>query len=239
MENHHWITLHRVRFSEESSALERSFELPATAECWRFCPSQNVGPDGLPLWRSDVWCGLGVFETRDAAEKAVSDPADFLPFLADVEEGWHALTMPVTHRGEVNWRGEIEKNAAVQVADKDPSGPLAVITTAGFWSSDASEHDRIARFLDGVEQVVDFFGESEGNLRRGVFNGGFDGREGFTVSLWRDDKAMMKAAYWEGTHRRLMDESRDGSFFDRSSFTRARILSSHGSWDGDPLQSVR
>lgn len=80
-----------------------------------------------------------------------------------------------------------------------------------------------------------FYGGVEGNLRRDVFVGDFDRRDGFTVSLWRDDKAMVTAAYHKGPHRTLIDQSRDGSSFDRSSFTRTRLISTSGSWDGNPL----
>lgn len=113
-----------------------------------------------------------------------------------------------------------------------------VLTTAGFISRDAETIPRMRRFLSGVEDVLDFFGEQDGNLRRDVFNGGYDQKEGFTVFLWKDDDAMMKTAYWQGVHRTLMDESRDGSIFDRSSFTRARIVSNSGNWDGDPVLSM-
>ena len=82
---------------------------------------------------------------------------------------------------------------------------------------------------------MDFYGTLDGNLRRDVFSGGFDGGDGFTFSLWRDDAAMQQAAYEPGVHRSLMDRSRDGSLFDRSSFTRARVVASQGSWDGDNL----
>ncbi|MGE4609916.1 MAG: hypothetical protein AAED33_00665 [Paracoccaceae bacterium] len=113
-----------------------------------------------------------------------------------------------------------------------------VLTTAGYISRDAETIARIRRFMRGVEDVIDFFGQQGGNVRRDVFNGGFDQKEGFTVSLWENDESMMKSAYWQGVHRTLMDESRDGSIFDRSSFSRTRIVASCGSWDGDPLLSM-
>jgi hypothetical protein len=49
---------------------------------------------------------------------------------------------------------------------------------------------------------------------------------------------MLRAAYHSGHHRTLMDESRDGSIFDRSSFTRLRLLQTRGSWSGDPLKTA-
>src|SRR5262249_27348936 len=99
------------------------------------------------------------------------------------------------------------------------------------------QRPRIARFVKGIQDVLDFYGAYDGNLRRVSTNGGFDLRDGFTVTLWRDDKAMNQAEDGEGTHRTFIDMSRDGSLFDRSSFTRARIVRSSGSWDGDPVAS--
>lgn len=237
-ESHHWITLHRVRFPSEISARERTFGAPNLPECWRFCPSQRLGEDDMPTWNSDIWCGLGIYDSREDAEAMVSAPLEHLQFLSEATEQWHALLIPVTHRGEVNWRGNVEGGTAVRTKNDAPSGPLVVITTAGFLSREPDQIPRIARFARGVQDVIKFYNGINDNVRTDVFNGGFDQREGFTVSLWRDDKAMMKAAYWDGTHRTLMDESRNGSLFDRSSFTRARIISSNGSWDGDPVQAM-
>jgi|LGOV01.1.fsa_nt_gb hypothetical protein len=198
----------------------------------------SVGDDGLPLWDSDTWCGLAVHGSKAEAEAMFKAPEDYLPLHSTTVEHWHALAIPVTHRGSLNWHGEVETNSAIRTADEDPKGPLMVLTTAGYISRDAETIPRIRRFMRGVEDVIDFFGEQDANVRRDVFNGGFDQKEGFTISLWKNDEAMMKTAYWQGIHRTLMDESRDGSMFDRSSFTRARIVSSSGSWDGDPLLSM-
>jgi heme-degrading monooxygenase HmoA len=113
------------------------------------------------------------------------------------------------------------------------------VTSASFNDpANPEELPRISRFAVKVSEAIAFLGAQPGNLRHGVFNGGFDGREGFTLTLWDSDDAMLKAAYHSGHHRKLMDESRDGSTFDRSSFTRLRILQSSGSWDGDPLAAA-
>ena len=86
--------------------------------------------------------------------------------------------------------------------------------------------------------MLDFFDGVEDSIRHDVFTGGAfngtDARDGFTVSLWRDERMMIKAAYSNGQHRTVIDASRDGTYFDRSSFTRAIMISSNGSWNGDP-----
>lgn len=236
MSDHHWVTLHRVRFSEAIAALERTFAPVAEADCWRFCVSHTMGDNDLPTWTSDVWCGMGIWNSRAEAETMLAEPDAAMPFLGEAIEVWHALTVPVQHRGEVRWRGVLETNSAITPSKHDPRGQLAIVTSASFDDpTNPDELPRMSRFAVKVAEAIDFLGRQPGNLRRDVFNGGFDGREGFTLSLWDNDEAMLKAAYHRGHHRDLMDESRDGSLFDRSSFTRLRILESRGSWDGDPL----
>jgi hypothetical protein len=237
-DHHQWITLHRLRFPSEISALERKFEAPALADCWRFCPTLHLGDNGLPIHRSDTWFGFGIYDRRDAAETMFAGARELLPCLAETVEEWHAVLVPFTHRGQVNWRGTVEDGTAIEVSSNPPAGPLAVITSAGYNARTPDQMPRIARFVQGIQDVLDFYGSYDGNLRRVSTSGGFDSRDGFTVTLWRDDKAMNQAAYAEGTHRTFMDMSRDGSLFDRSSFTRARVVASSGSWEGDPLAGL-
>ena len=239
MSEHHWITLHRVRFPQPVAALERSFARPEEPECWRFCPGHQLGENKLPTWNSDIWCEFGIHTSRFSAEAMFEAPEEAMPAFAEAVETWHALAVPVQHRGQVNWRGVVENNCAIRPCCEDPQGPLAVMTSASFDDpKNPDELPRISRFAVKVSEAIEFLGAQPGNLRRDVFNGGFDGIEGFTLTLWESDKAMLKAAYHSGHHRKLIDESRDGSTFDRSSFTRLRIIDSHGSWSGPPFGNV-
>jgi hypothetical protein len=234
---HDWITLHRMRFPSAISARERSFEPVAGAACWRFCPQHTPGGDGLPTLTSDTWGGLGIWSSRDEAEAMLADPGTMMPCLSEAVASWHCLALPISHRGQVNWRGHVEDGSAVRPAPDDPGGPLVVITSAGFLSRDASMLPRIRRFIEGVSEVMAWYGGLPSNLRNDVFNGP-DGREGFTCSLWRSDQAMRESAYLHGRHRARMEESRGGLMFDYSSFTRLRALFSHGDWDGDPFAEM-
>lgn len=234
----HWITLHRVRFPNLISVEDRTFQPPSPAECWRFCPSHGMKENGLPAWNSDIWGGLGIYETREDAEAVFNNPVAHLPWLEEASEAWHALAVPIAHHGEVNWRGTPEIGSALRTGTSPVRGCLVVITTAGYASRDPSQIPRIARFMQGVQDVTDFYGTLPGNLCVGVFNGGFDGRDGFTLTVWNDDGAMVTGAYKPGVHKALLDESRDGSMFDRSSFTRARLVASGGSWAGSAVGAL-
>jgi hypothetical protein len=234
-----WITLHRVRFPQPLSSIERVFPQAPGALVWRFCPHFDVGEDGLPTRRSAIWGAMGIWPSREAAEASLNHPAAAMPWLSETSASWHCLAVPIAHRGQVNWRGEIEDGTAIRPAPQDPGGPLIVITSAAFNQVTDATLPRIKRFVAGVAEVLDWYGTLPGNLRRAVFYGGHDGREGFTLSLWRSDDAMREAAYNPGRHRSRMDEGRAGLLMDRSSFTRLRAIRSSGDWEGDPFAVLR
>jgi hypothetical protein len=146
---------------------------------------------------------------------------------------WHCLSVPVSHRGEVNWRGHLQSGDAVRAAPVDPGGPLIALTSAGFVSRDEAALPRIKRFVAGVVEVLDAYGAQASNLRRAAFRPNFDGRDGFTLSLWSSDEGMRQAAYHPGTHRTRIDEYKAGLLADRTSFTRLRAIRSWGDWDGE------
>jgi hypothetical protein len=237
-QNGHWVTLHRLRFDAVISATDRSFPAPDHPESWRFYPCQALTADGLPSFASDVWCGFAIHDSRAQAEAMFADPAAHLPQLAEAVEHWHALAAPFAHHGSVNWRGTVQTDSALRLVGDLGSGggPVLVITSAGFDADTEISAERRKAFLAGVEDVLAFYGQQSGNLRRAVFNGsGVDGREGFTVSLWRNDPEMMAGAYKTGAHRTNLDAHRADPMFDRSSFSRLRVLDSRGTWDGDPF----
>jgi hypothetical protein len=191
------------------------------------------------LWNSDNWCGFGIQTSRFSAEAMFEAPEEAMPAFAETVETWQALVVPVQHRGQVNWRGVVENNRAIRPCGEVMQGPFAVMTSASFDDpKNPDELPRISRFAVKVSEAIEFLGAQPGNLRRDLFNGGFDGIEGFTLTPWESDEAMLKAAYHSGHHRKLMDESRDGSTFDRSLFTRLRIIDSHRSWSGPPFGNV-
>ncbi len=165
-----------------------------------------------------AWGGFGVHYDRASAEATLANPLGLSPALGEAVESWQALALPVSHVGAV-------------------TGPMAVLTSAGFDSHEPDQLPRIRHFLQGIVQVLAFYTQMPDNLRRDVFTG-HDMNEGCTMSLWPGEKAMIQAAYGSGLHRDLMDKSRDGSTFDRSSFTRALLVASQGSWDGDPLAGL-
>jgi len=101
-DGHDWITVHRMRFSERISSGERVFPTVAGPECWMFGPHDDVGPDGMLTGVSDIWGGVGIWRSLDAAEAMVTAPSDAIPWLGETVAAWHCLSVPISHRGTVN-----------------------------------------------------------------------------------------------------------------------------------------
>lgn len=231
--DHDWIVFHRIRFAFPIDGTGNPFPGPERAEAWRFYPATPQGPNGMRTNISDEWGGFGIYSSRAAAEEVFERPDHHLEFLVDAVEEFHALVVPYSHRGKVNWRGTLKENDTFATCPSDPGGPLMVITSAGYENPGPDDVARIANFIREVDRVQDFYGTLPDNIRRAVFSGpGVDGHDGMTISLWRTDAAMMAAAYKPGHHREQMDYQREFGHFDHSSFSRTRILASKGSWGG-------
>lgn len=230
-----WLTVHRVKLKEPRNAnIKGPLPGPDLASAWRTGPNAPLGENGFRTGISSEWGGLGFYESRADAEAVIADPSAQLPFLDDATEAWHALAAVIAHRGEVDWSTATEPHPALQPVDEDPSGVIAVVTSAGFLSRDETQHDRIRRFLKKVDSVIDFYGTLEENAARCLFN--LAGTpEGMTFSVWRSDRGMMAGAYRQGLHSQYLGQHKEDAMFDRSSFTRLRLLDSTGTWDGvDP-----
>ena len=157
--------------------------------------------------------------------------------MEDAVERWHALALPINHHGTTNWRGALS-DSTLSCAASDPKGRLVVLTSAGYANTGPDDLPRISDFLSNVDRVTKFYRSLPGNLAADVFSGaGVDGHDGATMSIWANDASMRTAAYKSGIHKEQMDRHNETPMFDRSSWTRARIISSEGHWDGqDPAK---
>ena len=232
-----YATAHRIRFREittpEMLPLSGS---PAGALSWKIGPSGPVGPDGYRL-PADVWCAVGLYGDSDGAQTALRAREQFMPFLPDAIESWHALLLPVMHRGECNHLDRGRPDTLFEVGHQDPGGACMVITTAGFQFGPELKIERVIDFRRNVDRTNEWIGKADGCLASQVFTPHTVGDDGFTMSLWRDDASMLKVAYHPGVHRSQVDRHKAESVFDRSSFTRFRIMDTCGQWNGrNPVQ---
>lgn len=232
-----WVTFHIAQFSAPLAAEATRFDGPAAAALWRFGPDSPLGANGMRTRVGDVWGGVALYTDRAAAQAVIDAPAAHLGFMADALQSWHALLQPVAHRGLVNWLGRGDGAPTLAVAAEDPGGLMVALTTAGFDALPPeqlqADMPRRIDFVANVERVRAWYATLPANLARGVFNFSPLGTDGMTFSVWKDDAAMMDAAYRTGTHRAQIDRYKAEKTADRTSFTRARLLASAGAWQGD------
>jgi hypothetical protein len=233
------LTVHRVRYPRpRNSRTDGAPVGPKGAAAWRFGPDAPLGDDGFRTGQSDVWGGVGFYETRDQAEEVLSNPSAHLGFLNETDEAWHALAAVVAHRGEVDWSTDTEPHPGLEALAQDPGGVMAVITSAGYDSAETATPERVRDFLKRVDQVIEWYGSLEANIARCLFNA-VTARQGMTFSVWKSDRDMIATAYKGGTHSDYIKRNQETPMFDHSSFTRLRLLNSRGSWDGiDPREAA-
>jgi heme-degrading monooxygenase HmoA len=209
--------------------------LPQSASSWK------LGPDGLTALAgtrlpSDVWCGVGIYPSREVADAAIEEPATFMPFLAQSLESWHALLLPITHRGECNHLYPSQPGLMFEVAGSDPGGPLIVMTTAGYVMGPDLDMARVIDFRLSVDRIRPHVSAAAGNIAVQRFTPHTYGDDGATLTIWRDDASMAGFAYRAGPHRSQVDRNKAENMTDRTSFTRFRALRTRGQWGGrDPI----
>lgn len=227
-----WLVVFRIKFEETINATDTQFLRPAGPSVWRFGP-ENVQLDenGLPIFKAQSWGGIALYKDRATANHHAANPTALIsPSIATLET-WSALLEPFRHAGAVNWRGNVESSSAVVTSQSKSSGPLAVITSAGFISQDAAEMPRIKAFTTGSKKILARFKQDSELIEGAIFYSMYDQLDGITLTLWPNEQAMLKAAYQNGLHAELMHKHRDQAMADRISNTRANIIKSYGTWD--------
>lgn len=232
-----YLTAHRMRFPDIwTPDPARLTGRPDGALSWKIGPSGPVGPNGYRL-PADRWGAVGLYPDLATAQAALASTSQFMPFLDDAVESWHGLLQPFMHRGECN---HLDRDQPGTIFDVDPAqtdGLCAVMTTAGFVLGPDLNMDRVIDFRRNVDIANDWIAQADGCLANQTFTPHTYGDDGVTISLWRDDASMLAAAYHPGVHRALIDRHKAEPMLDRSSFTRCRILASHGQWNGrNPAQ---
>lgn len=236
-----WMTIHRLRFDQPVDAKSGGVSEPVGAALALIGPDSRLDASGLRGSSSAVWGGICFYEDRAAAETAMDDPQT-IPACGHAVEAWHGLLCPISHRGETAWFGALENaNCFVPAGrDDDPGGRLVVLTSAGFNDLPPDQLlDDMPRRMDfsrNVDRVVAWYATLPANLARANFHLRAMGHvDGLTVSVWSSDEAMIAAAYKLGVHRTQIDRYRTEQTADRSSFTRARLIRSKGTWEGIAL----
>lgn len=236
LEKARYATAHWLRFQEVMTPDQLVLSgAPQGSLSWKIGPCGPVGPNGYRL-PSNIWCAVALFRELSEAEKAMKEKVAFMPYVADAVESWHQLLLPVRHHGECNHLDRETPGEIFETATTDPGGVMMVITSAGYQLGPNLKMERVIDFRRNVDKALDWLQQCDGCLAGRAFTPHTAGDDGLTLSLWRDDASMLNASYREGEHRTQIDRHKSAAAFDRSSFTRCRILDSFGQWGGkDPL----
>ncbi len=232
-----YATAHWLRFQGVTTRDQLDLSVkPQGAMSWKIGTTGPVGPDGYRL-PGHIWCAVGLFSDLVAAREAFCNSDSHMPFVANTVESWHQILLPIRHHGNCNHLDRDLPGEIFTVSSTDPGGAAMVITTAGYLP--APKVERLIAFRHGVDEVDQWLRNVDGCLANRPFTPHTIGDDGVTFSVWRDDASMLAAAYHTGVHREKMDAHKAVNAFDRSSFTRLRIVDSHGQWGGrDPLAGL-
>jgi len=233
-------TTHWIKFPEVVTPDQLNLSgYPTGCLSWKFGPDGPVGPNGYRL-PSNVWCGVALFDDLSAANSALDSNEHHLPFLSTAVESWHALLVPIVHRGECNHIERSSPGPIFETESRDPGGALFVMTTAGFHAGPELDPARLIDFRVHVDRVHGWLKSADGRVASQVFTPHTVGDDGVTMSIWRDDPSMVTTMYKPGTHRTQIDRYKSEKTADRTSFTRFRALRTCGLWDGtDPVELAR
>lgn len=235
-----YAAVHWIRFPYVMTA-ERLPPGDPGAGCisWKIGWDGPVGPEGMRL-PGEIVCGVALYADAASARAAFEAPGGFLPSLSEAVESWHALLLPVTHRGECNHLDPDRPGLMFEPAERDPGGALFVMTTAGFDLGPAFDAARAIDFRKNVDHVRDWMRSAAGCVAAQVMTPRTRGDDGVTMSVWRDDSTMASVMYGPGAHRTQLDRYRREKTADRTSFTRLRALATSGTWRGvDPFEAAR
>lgn len=215
-------------------------EPPEGTTSWRAFVDVRLGDDVLAERRGEVWAVVGLHSGAESADASVRSGALFRS-AGEPEEAWHGSFDPISHRGAVNWLAPGDPGPIIEPGPDSRGGPLAVITTAGYELVADFDLTRAQDFAYHVDQVRPVLRDSPGNVTALTFasGGAFDGVDAPTFTVWRDTDAIRDAAHRPGLHKTQMDRYKEINNVDRTSFTRLRLRTSTGTWDGlDPFDQA-
>lgn len=159
-----YATVHRARFRDVTTpdTLDLSGS-PAGALSWKIGPSGPVGPDGYRL-PDNVWCAMGLYRDAGPAVSALQRRDQFMPFLRDAVESWHALLVPFAHKGECNHLDRDQPGSMFEIGAAEPGGTCLVITTAGFNFGPDLKIERVINFRRNMDMTNEWMRLADGCL---------------------------------------------------------------------------
>lgn len=235
----HYLSVHLARFGEVRHLPSHSDIAPAgSPSSWLIGADEGRHGSEFASQLASEFIAVGVHADEESARACASADVDA---FADATEVWSGALQPTKSHGCCNWIGDSNHFAVDRNVQQD-DGVVITLTTAGWELGPGFDVDRALSFAAAVDRVRTWMNDEplDGLLSSQIFS--FPGllvHDGPTFSIWRDDIAMKNFAYRSGAHKTEMDTFRLDETADRTSWTRLRVIESHGTWWGiDPLEQV-
>lgn len=99
--------------------------------------------------------------------------------------------------------------------------------------------ERIKDFSLIVDRVLDWMASADGLITKHSLVCPDGSSEGFTVTIWRDGRAVLDFAYRPGVLRIQLERNKAEQTADRTSFTRCCATVAKGQWEGiNPVEAA-
>jgi hypothetical protein len=169
------------------------------------------------------------WESEEAADEFLERSELMLEYRLHSNEIWTVKLLPLQAHGL--WDGL--QPFTPQLTEKQPTGPLAVLTRASinwralpnFWRNTP----KVSRSLDNAEGLICSIGLGELPLVRQA-----------TFSVWESAEAMKNYAYRSPLHQEVIKLTRTQKWYSEELFARFIPVESQGHWNGvDPLAFMK
>ena len=206
-------------------ALDATPGLAASRTC--FTAGLDTVTGGLP--KPTQWALLCGWETAEARDEFLDDPARLRPFLSGAHESW-SVSLDSVRAVMGDWRGWTPSSEGV--APLEPDEPLAVITYAKVRTR------YLPAFTWHNQKIVRELAPNPGHVMR--IGLGDTPMARCTFSLWRSKGEMVRFAYGAGLHNPVQRKSLDVPWGENYFFARFRPVKSENTWRGrDPLAEAK
>jgi hypothetical protein len=225
------ITLISARFAETLSARSDQSEHPVGALAHIAGSEVAWEPTGQPGRRRDIRSWLTFWPDEVSAAAFVERRDAHIPLLGTAVDSIAALLLPYATHGEVTWFGGTPQPMVLSLAPRPGKpDPVFVITSVGLGGLGAGA----VAFGQGNYAIRKAIGQQDGLRFEAQLLPDDPTMDGPTLSLWDTEASVIRFAYLDEPHKSAM-KVKDHKDLVRASFTRCRVRSVVGSWNGAPI----
>lgn len=162
-----WMTFHRWVFDTPQRLGVLAIARPDGAVAWICGPDSPLGPDGTRTGAGAAWGGVAFHADRATAEALLDGADERFADLPRHGESFHCLLRPFRFSGA--YRLLEASGATLELAEKDPGGPVAVLTSAGYDDVGPGNAERMRDFRENVDCVRNWYDGLDDTIVHGNF----------------------------------------------------------------------